>query len=204
MHAIIVRTTVPMLLVLMLGAISFAGEPPKPQASSASSIEGTYRLVSRQFPDGTMLKPPELMGLWTYTKTHRNFNIVRKDATGKFSSRSSHVYLQADSHRVQRDRPLQYRQRPDRWERHCLRPLRSDPQRPGHRGRGAPPVQRCRSSRAHWCSRETRLLRPPRTTLMWTPGKRSSRGRRERPYERRSRAHEPCGLLVSRLHSPPA
>lgn len=89
MHAIIVRTTVPMLLVLMLGAISFAGEPPKPQASSASSIKGTYRLVSRQFPDGTTLKPPELMGLWTYTKTHRNFNIVRKDATGKFSSRSS-------------------------------------------------------------------------------------------------------------------
>jgi hypothetical protein len=89
MHAIIVRTTVPMLLVLMFGAISFAGEPPTPQASSAPSIEGTYRFVSRQFRDGTTLKPPEVMGLFTYTKTHRNFNIVRKDATGKFSSRSS-------------------------------------------------------------------------------------------------------------------
>ena len=73
----------------MLGAASFAGEPPRPPASSALSIEGTYRLGSRQFPDGTILKPPDLMGLWTYTKTHRNFNIVRKDATGKFSSRSS-------------------------------------------------------------------------------------------------------------------
>jgi hypothetical protein len=89
MHAIIARTTVPMLLVLLLGAVSFAGEPPTPQASSAPSIEGTYRLVSRQLPDGTTLKPPEIMGLWTYTKTHRNFNIVRQDATGKFSSRSS-------------------------------------------------------------------------------------------------------------------
>jgi hypothetical protein len=29
------------------------------------------------------------MGLFTYTKTHRNFNIVLKDATGKFSSTSS-------------------------------------------------------------------------------------------------------------------
>jgi len=34
MHAIIVRTTVPMLLVLTL-ALSFTGEPPTPQASSA-------------------------------------------------------------------------------------------------------------------------------------------------------------------------
>jgi len=66
MHATMVRTTVPMLLVLTL-ALSFAGIPPTPQASSAPSIEGTYRLVSRQFPDGTMLKPPEVMGLWTYT-----------------------------------------------------------------------------------------------------------------------------------------
>jgi hypothetical protein len=88
MHAIFGRTTVPLLLVLLCGASSFAGEPPTPRASSAPSIEGTYRLVSRQFRDGTTLKPPEVMGLFTYTKTHRNFNIVRKDATGKFSSRA--------------------------------------------------------------------------------------------------------------------
>jgi hypothetical protein len=88
MHALIVRAAVPVLLVLLLGAVSFAGEPPTPQASSAPSIEGTYRLVSRQFRDGTTLKPPEVMGLFTYTKTHRNFNIVRKDATSKFASRS--------------------------------------------------------------------------------------------------------------------
>jgi hypothetical protein len=75
-----------MLLVLTLGALSFAGIPPTPQASSAPSIEGTYRLISRQFPDGTVLRPPEIMGLWTYTKTHRNFNIVQKDAAGKFRS----------------------------------------------------------------------------------------------------------------------
>jgi hypothetical protein len=86
MHAMIVRIAVPMLLVLMLGAASFAGEPSKPPASSTPSIEGTYRLVSRQFPDGTVLKPPELMGLWTYTKTHRHLNTIRKDATGKFAS----------------------------------------------------------------------------------------------------------------------
>jgi hypothetical protein len=85
MHATMVRTTVSMLLVLTL-ALSFAGEPPTPQASSAPSIEGTYTLLSRQFPDGTVLKPPDIMGLGTFTKSHRNFNIVLKDAAGKFSS----------------------------------------------------------------------------------------------------------------------
>ena len=88
MHATMVRTTVPMLLVLTL-ALSFAGEPPTPQASSAPSIEGTYKLISRQLPDGTMLRPPEIMGLSTNTKSHRNFNVVQKDATGKIASFSS-------------------------------------------------------------------------------------------------------------------
>jgi hypothetical protein len=89
MKAHVVLTAMSTLVCLTIGIFCFAGEPPTPQASSAPSIEGTYRLVARQFPDGTTLKPPEIMGLWTYTKTHRNFNIVRKDATGKFSSRSS-------------------------------------------------------------------------------------------------------------------
>ena len=86
MHVIMARTAVPMLLILALGALSFAGEPSRLPASSAPSIAGTYRLVSRQFPDGTMLKPPDIMGLQTYTKTHRHLNTIRKDATGKFAS----------------------------------------------------------------------------------------------------------------------
>jgi hypothetical protein len=57
-------------------------------AAQAPSIEGTYQLVSRTLPNGTVLKPPDIMGLFTYTKTHRNFNIVLKDATGKFNSYS--------------------------------------------------------------------------------------------------------------------
>ena len=70
------------ILVVMtwLGALSAAAQTP--------SIEGTYQLVSRTLPDGTVLKPPDIMGLFTYTKTHRNFNIVIKDAMGKFYSYS--------------------------------------------------------------------------------------------------------------------
>ena len=62
----------------LLFALSAAAQTP--------SIEGTYQHVSRKLPDGTMLSPPDLMGLWTYTKSHRTFNGVRKDATGKFAS----------------------------------------------------------------------------------------------------------------------
>ena len=58
-------------------------------SAQAQSIEGTYKFISRQLPDGTILRPPEIMGLFTYTKSHQNFNILRKDATGKFVSHSS-------------------------------------------------------------------------------------------------------------------
>jgi hypothetical protein len=57
-------------------------------SAQAPSIEGTYQLISRTLPDGTVLKPPDIMGLCTYTKSHRNFNLVQKDATGKFLSGS--------------------------------------------------------------------------------------------------------------------
>ena len=57
-------------------------------SAQAPSIEGTYQLISRKLPDGTMLSSPDIMGLCTHTKSHRNFNIVLKDATGKFYSYS--------------------------------------------------------------------------------------------------------------------
>jgi hypothetical protein len=55
-------------------------------AAQAPSIEGTYQLTSRKLPDGTVIKPPDVMGLYTFTKTYRNFNVVQKDATSKFAS----------------------------------------------------------------------------------------------------------------------
>jgi hypothetical protein len=57
-------------------------------AAQTPSIEGTYQFISRTLPDGTVLKPPDMMGVFTYTKSHRTFNVVRKDATGKFASTS--------------------------------------------------------------------------------------------------------------------
>jgi hypothetical protein len=56
--------------------------------AQAPSIEGTYRIVSRTLRDGTVVKPPDVMGLQTYTKSYRNFNILSKEADGQFVSRS--------------------------------------------------------------------------------------------------------------------
>jgi hypothetical protein len=56
--------------------------------AQAPSIEGSYKLVSRTLPDGRVQRPPEAIGLLSITKTHRNFNIVVKDASGKHFSLS--------------------------------------------------------------------------------------------------------------------
>jgi hypothetical protein len=88
MKAHVVLSAMSIVVVMTIGSLCFAGEQPTPQAPSAPSIAGTYQLISRQLPNGTMLKPPDIMGLFTYTKSHRNFNIVWKDAAGKSSSYS--------------------------------------------------------------------------------------------------------------------
>ena len=69
-----------LVVMALLFAISASAQAPR--------IEGTYKILSRKLPDSTMLSPPDIMGLFTFTKTHINFNIVLKDATGKFSSYS--------------------------------------------------------------------------------------------------------------------
>jgi hypothetical protein len=52
-------------------------------------LEGTYRLEWRKLPDGSVVKPPEVDGLLTFTKDYRNFNVMWKDKTGKIVSISS-------------------------------------------------------------------------------------------------------------------
>ena len=70
---------------LLVGTLSCLASAALAQSPS---VEGTYRPVSRTLRDGTVIKPPEVMGLMTYTKGYRNFNILSKDAGGQFTSRS--------------------------------------------------------------------------------------------------------------------
>jgi hypothetical protein len=49
-------------------------------------IEGTYRLVRRELPDGTVQHPPTVKGMITFTKEYRNFSVVWKDEQSRFYS----------------------------------------------------------------------------------------------------------------------
>ena len=69
-----------LVTAVILSASAALAQPP--------GIEGTYRLVSRTLRDGTVVRPPDVMGLQTYTKTHRNFNILSRDTDGQVTSRS--------------------------------------------------------------------------------------------------------------------
>jgi hypothetical protein len=65
------------------------GAPGPSVGPQAPSIEGTYTLVSRDLPNGTKQVPPDILGLLTYTKEYRNFNVYWKDAGGKSISISA-------------------------------------------------------------------------------------------------------------------
>jgi hypothetical protein len=76
------------LFISLLAVIFLASQACAPSQTSgmpgaAPSIEGTYRLVSRELPDGTKQAPPVVLGLLTYTKQYRHFNVSWKDMQGK-------------------------------------------------------------------------------------------------------------------------
>lgn len=50
------------------------------------NIVGTYRLIRRELPDGTVQFPPIVKGMFTYTKEFRNFSVVWQDDHGQFYS----------------------------------------------------------------------------------------------------------------------
>jgi hypothetical protein len=82
MHHHRLFTVLVLSVTLLLSALAMASDPPK-ATGKIPSIEGTYQLVSRTLPDGTKMVPPDIIGLLTFTKTHRNFNIVWKQPDGK-------------------------------------------------------------------------------------------------------------------------
>jgi len=47
------------------------------------SIEGTYMLVGRKLPDGTMVKPPDVMGMITMQGGYKHVNVFWKGSSGE-------------------------------------------------------------------------------------------------------------------------
>jgi hypothetical protein len=76
------------IFLATLGLLSFkyVSTPAETHIMKVPSIEGTYRFERRELPDGTILKPPAVMGIQTFTKNERNFNIMWTDKSGKHFS----------------------------------------------------------------------------------------------------------------------
>lgn len=74
---------VPVFLITAVASFGFTAEPEQRQISDSPSIEGTYKLISRKLADKTTVSGPDIVGLMTFTKTHRNFNLAWKDSDGK-------------------------------------------------------------------------------------------------------------------------
>lgn len=68
-----------MAVIVALPVASVKAESMK----TPSGIMGTYQLISRELPDGTKQKPPDVMGLTTFTRDRRNLIVYWKDAKGK-------------------------------------------------------------------------------------------------------------------------
>lgn len=76
------------LMIAGFVATGLGNEPGSAGASETPSLVGTYKLMLRELPDGAKETAPIIMGLLTYTKTHRNLDVVHKDANGKYFSYS--------------------------------------------------------------------------------------------------------------------
>jgi hypothetical protein len=59
-----------------------------PAYSQTSSVEGTWRLVARDLPDGTHITPPQVMGMFSLAKGQRNLNVLWYTPEGKPASYS--------------------------------------------------------------------------------------------------------------------
>lgn len=69
------------ILIAIFALISPVGHAG--DTGSMRGIEGTYKLVLRELPDGKKLGPPDIVGYMTFTKEYRNFNVYWKDPQGK-------------------------------------------------------------------------------------------------------------------------
>lgn len=98
------KTKILMVSVLVVTALSFLSftfidRPEEDHLMKVPSIVGTYKFVSRTLPDGTVLKPPMVNGIQTFTKDDRNFNIMWADKDGKrfsFSVYSTYKFTDKD------------------------------------------------------------------------------------------------------------
>ncbi|MGD8604741.1 MAG: hypothetical protein PVF49_09230 [Anaerolineales bacterium] len=93
-------TVVASLVAIAVIGIAVAQQAEKPAMTGQPSIEGTYKIVKRVLPDGTVVTPPHVVGMMTLTGHYRNMNVYWDNPEGKRASiaRMAEYSLTPDSY----------------------------------------------------------------------------------------------------------
>ena len=70
-------------------ALAITGTSAWPGISAPASIDGSYELVERVAADGTVLRPPSIVGLYTLADGRLNLNLFIKKSDGTLASEST-------------------------------------------------------------------------------------------------------------------
>lgn len=74
---------------IVLSALAWSAVQSKPESSTPASIDGTYELTERVMANGTVLRPPSVVGLYTLAVGHFDLNLFIKKDDGSIASESS-------------------------------------------------------------------------------------------------------------------
>src|SRR5437867_4937516 len=79
------------LILLLLIALARSAVHSKPISAPLTplSIDGTYELTERVMANGTVLRPPSIVALYTMADGRFNLNLFVKNADGTIASESS-------------------------------------------------------------------------------------------------------------------
>ncbi len=83
------RTCSALLLLTCLAMWAGHSEPAISAPSSPPSIDGTYELTERVMADGTVLRPPSVVALYTLARGRFNLNLFVKNPDGTIASEST-------------------------------------------------------------------------------------------------------------------
>jgi hypothetical protein len=78
-----------LILLTALTRSAVPSEPPHSAPSSPASIDGTYELTERVMADGTVLRPPSVVALYTMADGRFNLNLFVKKGDGTIASEST-------------------------------------------------------------------------------------------------------------------
>src|SRR5438128_10750860 len=84
-----IRAASRLILLTALAESTVHSEAATPAPLSAPSIDGTYELTERVMANGTVLRPPSIVALYTMADGRFSLNLFVKNADGTIASESS-------------------------------------------------------------------------------------------------------------------